>query len=156
MNRLSKFLIAVVGCELVGLLATPFTINAIPSWYQFLNKPPFSPPNWIFAPVWIILYFMMGVSVYLILIENTKKKAVKNGLLFFSIQLFLNFIWSLIFFGLKNPLLAFIEIIFLWIFILLSIIKFYKINNTASYLLIPYLLWVSFASVLNLSIILLN
>jgi len=98
----------------------------------------------------------MGFSLFLVWKQGLKKKYVKEGLIIFGIQIFLNFLWSLLFFGLQNPLLAFIEIIFLWISILFMIIYFYKVNKTAAYLLIPYILWVSFAAVLNLSIVLLN
>lgn len=156
MKKLSKFLISTIGCELVGIAATPFTISAIPGWYQTLNKPVFSPPNWIFGPVWTILYFLMGVAAYLVWIKGLEKKAVKTALTFFIAQLFFNFLWSILFFGLHSPMLALIDIFILWTLILITIIKFYKISKTASYLLIPYLLWVTFATILNLSIVLLN
>ena len=141
---------------MVGLAATPFTISAIPTWYQTLQKPTFSPPNWIFGPVWTILYFLMGVAAYLIWIKGLEKMAVKTALKFFLVQLLFNFLWSILFFGLHSPILALIDILILWILIVITVIKFYKISKTASYLLIPYLLWVSFATILNLSIVLLN
>jgi benzodiazapine receptor len=119
-----------------------------------LNKPFFNPPHWLFGPVWITLYLLMGISLYLI--WNNDGKDSKSALIVFSIQLGLNTLWSLLFFGLKNPLLAFIEIILLWLFIVLTILFFYQKSKTASFLLIPYLLWVSFASVLNFSIFYLN
>lgn len=156
MKKLPKFLISTIGCELVGIAATPFTISAIPGWYQTLNKPPFSPPNWIFGPVWTILYFLMGVAAYLIWIKGLEEKAVKKALIFFIAQLVFNFFWSILFFGFHSPILGLINILILWVLILITIIKFYKISKTASYLLIPYLLWVSFATILNLSIVLLN
>ena len=157
MQKFFKFLVSVVGCELVGIAATPFTLSAIPTWYQTLNKPIFSPPNWVFGPVWIILYFLMGLAVYLIWTSKTKNQKLRQvGLKYFSIQLGLNFLWSILFFGLHSPILGMIDIIILWILILLTTIKFYKISKIAAYLLVPYLLWVSFASLLNLFIILLN
>ena len=157
MQKFFKFLVSVIGCELVGIAATPFTLSAIPTWYQTLNKPIFSPPNWVFGPVWIILYFLMGLAVYLIWTSKTTNQKLRQvGLKFFSIQLGLNFLWSIFFFGLHSPILGMIDITILWILILITIIKFFKISKTASYLLIPYLLWVSFASLLNLFIILLN
>lgn len=156
MKKLVALIIAIVGCELVGLAATPFTISSISTWYETLNKPVFSPPNFIFGPVWTSLYFLMGISAFLVWEKGLHKKIVKNALMYFLIQLALNFFWSAIFFGLHLPLLAFVDIIALWIFILITIIKFTKISKTASYLLIPYLLWVSFAALLNLSIVLLN
>lgn len=156
MNKLLKFLITTIGCGLVGIAATPFTVSSIPTWYQTLQKPPFSPPNWIFGLVWIILYFLMGISAYLVWIKGLEKKAVEMALAFFIAQLIFNFLWSILFFGLHSPVLALIDILILWALILIIINKFYKISKTASYLLIPYLLWVSFATLLNFSIVLLN
>ena len=155
-RNLPKFLISTIGCELVGLAGTPFTLSSIPTWYQTLQKPSFSPPNWIFGPVWTILYFLMGVAAYLVWIKGLQKKAVKKALSFFIAQLAFNFLWSILFFGLHSPILALIDILILWALILITTIKFYKISKTASYLLIPYLLWVTFATILNLSIALLN
>jgi tryptophan-rich sensory protein len=150
MSKNIPLLILSVGlCLGAGILGSFFTISAIPEWYSTLNKPFFSPPNWIFAPVWTVLYILMGVSLYLVWL----KKKVPTV---FWIQLILNAAWSVIFFGLKNPGLAMVNILALWIAIFLTIKSFYKISITASNLLIPYLLWVSFASILNLSIVLLN
>lgn len=156
MNKYFRLLLSIIICELVGLIGTPFTISAIQSWYVYLNKPFFSPPNWIFGPVWTTLYALMGISAYLIWSKGFKNKKVKKGLQFFGIQLGFNFIWSILFFGLHNPILGFLDIILLWISIFITIKKFYVISKPAAYLLIPYLAWVSFASLLNLSIILLN
>jgi len=152
------FVFSIIICLAAGFIGSFFTTSSIPTWYSGLNKPVFNPPNWLFGPVWTILYILMGISLYLILINKTKEKTRirKIALLFFFIQLVLNALWSILFFGLKNPLLAFIEIIILWVFILLSIIFFYKINKISSYLLIPYILWVSFAAVLNFFIYILN
>lgn len=156
MKDIQKFIICVLGCELVGIVSTPFTISAIPTWYVTLNKPPFSPPNWIFGPVWTTLYFLMGVSVFLIWKKGLKNKKIKKALLYFIIQLFFNFLWSLFFFGLHNPLLGLIDILLLLISIILTIITFYKISRVAGYFLLPYLLWVIFATVLNLALVVLN
>lgn len=156
MRSTVKLLTAIVGCELVGLAGTPFTVSSIASWYQYLNKPFFSPPNWIFGPVWTVLYLMMGVSAYLIWNKGLNHKGVKQALLFFFIQLGFNFMWSIIFFGWHAPLWALVDIGLLWVFILLTMIKFMKISKTAGYLLIPYLLWVSFAAILNFFIVMLN
>ena len=155
MNKTIKFITAVLVCEGVGILGSILTIPSINTWYQALNKPSFSPPNWIFGPVWTTLYFLMGVAIFLIL-DKKITRAKNNILILFSLQLFLNFLWSNIFFGLHLPLWAFIEIIFLWINILLLVILFWKYSKPASILLVPYLLWVSFASLLNLSIVILN
>lgn len=156
MKDLVKLSCSIIGCELVGILGTPFTISAIPTWYASLNKPFFSPPNWIFGPVWVILYFLMGVSFYLILKKGWEKKEVKRAGMFFLAQLTLNFLWSPIFFGLKSPLLGLITIAGMWILIIITMKKFYPLSKLAFYLLIPYLLWVSFATVLNGAILILN
>lgn len=156
MKRIFVLLGAIVGCQLVGLLSTPFTIASIPTWYATLNKPFFSPPNWIFGPVWTVLYALIGISFFLIWEKGFKKKQAKKAGIFFGIQLVLNFIWSILFFGFQSPLLAFIDIIILLIVIAFTIRAFYKISQNAAYLLVPYLVWVSFATVLNLSILILN
>ncbi|MBU4016718.1 tryptophan-rich sensory protein [Patescibacteria group bacterium] len=156
MRDFSKLIISVTVCELIGLLSTPFTISSIPTWYAGLIKPFFSPPNWIFAPVWTTLYFLMGVSVYLIWRKGIENKEIKIAIYYFITQLFFNFFWSIFFFGLRLPLVAFIDIIVLLAAIVLTMMKFYKISKVSLYLLIPYLLWVSFATILNMSIVLLN
>lgn len=156
MKDFPKLVISVMTCELVGILGTPFTISAISTWYIFLNKPPFSPPNWIFGPVWTLLYFLMAVSAFLIWRKGWKQKKIKKALFYFLIQLALNFLWSLLFFGLRSPILGLVDIIALLISIILTIGAFYKISKPAAYLLIPYLLWVSFATILNLFIVVLN
>jgi len=130
-------------------------MTSVKTWYVTLNKPSFNPPGWVFGPVWTMLYAMMGVSLFLI---------VRNGGIFdnfslviiFAIQLVLNFLWTSIFFALKSPFWAFIEISLLWIFIMICIIKFFPVSKTASLLLIPYIAWVSFAGVLNFFIWRLN
>lgn len=156
MHRLLKLFFAVLICEGVGILGSIFTIPAITTWYQTLNKPLFSPPNFVFGPVWTILYALMGVSIFLILEKKIKVKERNNLIYLFTLQLLLNFLWSVIFFYFHLPFLAFLEILMLWGSILLLIVRFYKFLKPASILLIPYLLWVSFASLLNASIVLLN
>jgi benzodiazapine receptor len=140
--------ISLIICQLAGIIGSIFTTPAIPKWYALLEKPSLAPPNWLFAPVWIFLFFLMGISLYLIWQAYPKKEA-KSALLFFMIQLGLNVLWSVIFFGLKSPLIAFFEIIFLWLAILLTIVKSMKVSKVAGYLLLPYILWVNFAAVLN-------
>ena len=153
---MQKFIISIIGCEFVGVIATPFTLRAIPTWYVNLNKPFFSPPNWIFGPVWTTLYFLMGVSVFLIWKKGLKRKETKRALLFFLSQLFLNFIWSLLFFGLHSLLLGLLDILLLIISLVITMTAFYKISRTAAYLLVAYFLWVSFAVILNFSLVVLN
>lgn len=155
MNKLWKLALLVFICEGVGILGSYFTISQIPTWYAILQKPLFSPPNYIFAPVWTTLYFLMGLSLFLVL-EKKLKKDRNKIIMLFSLSLLLNFIWSFVFFGLHSPVLAFVDIAMLWGSIIFLIYEFWKHSKTASLLLIPYLLWVSFASVLNLFIIALN
>lgn len=149
----SLLIFSIILCESAGVIGSIFTFPAIPAWYAFLTKPSFSPPGWLFGPVWITLYFLMGISLYLIWEKGEKTLGLVK---IFLIHLVLNSLWSIIFFGLKNPGLAFAEILILWGMILYLALKFYKIDKTAAYLLVPYQLWVSFATVLNLSVWLLN
>lgn len=156
---MKKYLTAgafILLCELVGIIGSAFTFDSIANWYAYLNKPFFSPPNYLFGPVWTTLYALMGISVYLIWTKRVKNKKAQDALKLFWIQLALNFIWTPIFFGAKKLLLAQIVIVFMWIFILKTIKAFAKINKTASYLLYPYLAWVSFATLLNFSLWILN
>ena len=156
MKDLPKLIVSIVGCELVGILGSVFTVSSIPTWYTTLNKPPFAPPNWIFGPVWTTLYFLMGIAFYLIWKQDWKKKKVRIAGSYFLAQLGLNFIWSPIFFGLRTPLLGLIVILAMWALIVMTMKKFYPLSKPAFYILIPYLLWVSFASVLNGAIVVLN
>lgn len=145
---------AVLICQMAGILGSTATFSAIPTWYRTLSKPFFSPPNWVFGPVWTTLYTMMGISLYIVW-QRSKKKC-EEGLCYFYVQLALNALWSLIFFGARNLWFGFIIIIFLWVMILATIIKFKKVSKKAAYLLVPYLAWVSFASILNLAVAVLN
>lgn len=147
-------IISILIPQLVGLVSSYYTISAIPTWYATLNKASFNPPGFVFGPVWTTLYLLMGISLYLVLVKKIKSSspAIKA----FSVQLLLNFLWTFIFFGLKNPLIAFIEIVLLAISIAYTIKLFYKVSRNAAYLLVPYLIWVSFASLLNLFVVILN
>ena len=157
MNKTVKIISIVVACLVVGYFSGVVTKSAITTWYPTLIKPGFNPPNWVFAPVWSMLYIMMGVAAGLVWDRiDFQKEMVKKALQFFVIQLALNALWSYLFFGLKNPMLAGLEIIILWLMIYETYLQFVKINKIAGYLLIPYLLWVSFATVLNASIWWLN
>lgn len=156
MKKVFGYALSIFICLFAGVIGSIFTNPSIPVWYGGLNKPPFNPPNWIFGPVWTILYILMGISAYLIYEKGLKNKRVRSALIIFGVQLLLNSLWSIIFFGWHLLLLAFLELVLLWAAIILSIISFNRISRTAAYLLIPYILWVSFAAVLNLSIWLLN
>ncbi|MFH1656359.1 MAG: TspO/MBR family protein [Candidatus Nealsonbacteria bacterium] len=151
-----KLIISILICQGAGLIGSIFTSPAISTWYVTFKKPSFNPPNWIFAPVWILLFLLMAISLYLIWDRGLKDKKIKIAIFLFSIQLILNIFWSILFFGLQSPFYAFIEIIILWLIILLTIISFYKISKISAYLLFPYILWVSFALILNFSILILN
>ncbi len=156
MKSWMKLLISVIGCELVGVLSALFTISGIKDWYLYLNKPFFAPPNWIFGPAWTTLYFLMGVAIYLIWTQDQKKKKVKMAVQFFLAQLAVNFIWSPIFFGLRAPALGLVTILVMWGLVFMTMKKFYPISKPAFYLLVPYIAWVSFATLLNAAIVVLN
>ncbi len=147
-----KLALSIFVCQAAGAIGAIFTSPSVSTWYATLAKPSFTPPGWVFASAWITLYILMGIALYLILGRKNNKKAVT----LFNIQLALNALWSIIFFGLKSPLLAFIEIIALWTAILLTTISFWKIDRKAAYLLLPYVVWVTFATALNLAIVVLN
>ncbi len=158
-NNIYKLTICIVGSELAGIIGAIFSRESIPTWYLTIAKPSFNPPNWIFGPVWITLYILMGISAYLVWTSVSEKKdAAKkiNALEIYGLQLALNMLWSIVFFGMRSPGLAFIEIVFLWLSIIATIVTFYRISKTAALLLVPYILWVSFAGYLNYSIWLLN
>ncbi|MDD5340776.1 MAG: tryptophan-rich sensory protein [Candidatus ainarchaeum sp.] len=147
------FIIACLAAGAIGALAT---YPAIPGWYASLNKPAFSPPNWVFGPVWTALYVLMGIAAYIVYSAGMKKPAVHDALVIFGVQLGLNLLWSLLFFGLQSPLYGLVCIVALWAAIAVTIIRFYAISRTAGLLLVPYILWVSFASLLNFYVWALN
>lgn len=142
--------------QAAGLVGTIFTIPSIPTWYATLTKPFFAPPNWLFGPVWTILYTLIGISAYLIWRRQKFGQPARPFWQAFFTQLVLNALWSPIFFGLQNPLLALFVILPMWYFILQTIVQAFKLSRWSAYLLAPYLLWVSFATLLNASIAYLN
>jgi translocator protein len=156
LNNLSKLIVSVFVAELTGVIGSIFTTSSIATWYAYINKPSFNPPNWLFAPVWTVLFLLMGIAAYLVWQKGFLKKGVRPALDVFVFQLVLNIYWSVIFFSLQKPAAAFAEIVFLWVAILATIIAFAKISKPAAWLLVPYILWVSFAAYLNYSIWLLN
>lgn len=139
----------------VGFISS-FLVGDSYGIFQELNKPSFAPPGWIFAPVWTILYILMGIASYRVWMYETENREIRAALFVYGIQLILNFLWTIIFFGLQLRVVAFIEIIILLIFIIITAIRFYRIDKIAAYLLIPYILWVSFAAILNFSVWRLN
>lgn len=151
-----KLLAAIVICQSAGVVGSLFTYSSIPTWYAELEKPFFSPPNWLFAPVWIALYTLMGIAAYIVWQKGTGKRNVRNAMYLFGAQLALNALWSILFFGMRSLLYSFVEIVLLWILIVATTIQFYNISKKAAMLMIPYILWVSFAALLNFSILMLN
>jgi len=156
MKRAAGIIVAVVVCELAGIIGSVFTTPSIPGWYAGIVKPSFNPPNWIFGPVWTVLYAMMGLAAYLVYEKGLKRPEVKRALTVFAAQLVLNTLWSIVFFGAHMILGAAVVIVVLWTLILATILLFHKISKPAASLLIPYILWVSFATVLNVSFYALN
>lgn len=138
-----------------GGLSALVTMNSMES-FEKLNQPPLSPPGWLFPVVWTILFTLMGISAYLVFTSDAPKKQKNTALIVYGAQLFFNFLWSIIFFNREDYLFAFIWLISLWALIIANTILFYRISKPAGILLIPYLLWVTFAGYLNLAIYLLN
>ena len=157
MSKYLQIAYMIAICLAVGFLGSRITQMSIETWYPTLEKPIFNPPNWVFAPVWTIFYILMGTAAGLVWNQlEQNKEMVKKAILFFIIQLLLNLLWSYLFFGLNNLLLASIEIVLLWLIIYETYTLFKKINVKASYCLIPYLAWVAFATLLTFSIYFLN
>jgi tryptophan-rich sensory protein len=151
-----KLLISILICQLAGFIGSIFTSSSVTTWYRSLAKPSFTPPNWLFSPVWISLFVLMGVSAFMIWSKGLSDGRVRMALSLFAGQLILNILWSVLFFGFRSPLAGLIEILILWLAILLTVISFWRISSLSGLLLVPYLLWVSFAAVLNYSILTLN
>lgn len=177
-NKSIKLITSIIICELAGVVGAVFTTPEIDSWYKILKRPAASPPNWVFGPVWTTLFILMGISLYLVWdkkwqpknktgAEDYKMNPLSkkffsgkwkeiNIALIFVTQLILNVLWSFIFFGMHSVDVAFFEILMLWFAIIFTIINFYRVSKTAALLLIPYILWVSLATVLNFYIWVLN
>ena len=142
--NIPKLIISLTLCYFVAFAGSLVTLPSISTWYETLNKPLFSPPNFIFGPVWTILYTFIGVSMYIVWSKKVMNKKIISALKIFVLQLILNFLWSLVFFGYHLLELALITIIILWIAVFSTIIAFKKVSKTAAYILIPYIVWVSF------------
>ncbi len=151
-NNLFKLLIAVGVSEAAGIIGSIFTAPSIPTWYATLAKPALNPPAWVFAPVWTTLFALMGIAAFLVWKKGLNSRDVKVALGIFIVQLELNTLWSIIFFGLHSPGGALTEIVFLWLAIIATIAAFAKVSRAAAWLLLPYILWVSFAMYLNYAI----
>lgn len=151
-KKLVYISISIVICLIIGFLSSYVTQSSVNDWYVTLNKPSFNPPNWLFAPVWTFLYITMGISAGLIWSKGFYHLWVKTALYHFGFQLMLNALWSLVFFGFKAPLLGLLIIIALLIMLIFTFKWFKIVNKTAAYMLIPYILWVGFATLLNYKI----
>lgn len=151
-----KLIISILIPLITGSIAGFFTTKGVDGWYAAAIKPSFNPPNWIFAPVWTALYILMGIALYLIWKSDAEKNIKQTALILFAVQLTLNFFWSFIFFSLRQTGWAFVEIVVMWLSILFTILWFGKISSDAAWLLVPYISWVSFASLLNFYIWKLN
>jgi tryptophan-rich sensory protein len=147
---------AVLLCNCAGFLGALVTSTGPGSWYESLAKPAFNPPPWLFGPVWTLLYILMGISLFLVIMEWRKGRDIRFPIVLFAIQLILNTLWSFAFFALESLLAGLIVILTLWVFIVATMVAFFPVRKAATYLLIPYLLWVSFATVLNYAIYTLN
>jgi benzodiazapine receptor len=156
LKPLAKLIVIILLCLATGYLGSIFTKQSIPNWYANLQKPAFNPPDWVFAPVWTALYVLMAVSAFIILSKDLHNPNVKIALVVFLVQLLLNGLWTPIFFGAHLIFAALVEIIILWLSIILTIALFWKLSIPAALLLLPYILWVTFAVVLNAAIWLLN
>jgi len=150
------FVISILVCQAAGFIGSIFTAPAIPAWYKKLKKPSFAPPNKAFAPVWISLYTLMGISLYLVLRVGLGNPQVQLGLVIFCAQLALNVAWSYVFFGRRSIRGGLASIVALWVSILLAIISFLSVSTLAGLLLVPYIVWTSVATLLNYSIMKLN
>jgi len=155
-KKVLRFIISIIICQSAGIFGSLFTFEAVPDWYITLEKPFFAPPNWIFGPVWIILYFLMGVSFYIVWKDELKSKTRYVFFVVFGIQLILNALWSLLFFGLRSPLLGLIDILILDVILVVTIFYAKRVSKYAAMLLIPYMVWIIIASVLNYAIMVLN
>jgi translocator protein len=156
MNNILKFVIAICVSWGAGFVGSFFPRPAIDTWYEVLVKPALNPPSWVFGPVWIALYTLMGVAAFLIWRRGFSEAGVKKALIVFVAHLVLNALWSIVFFGLQSPGWALVNIILLWLAIIWTMKLFYKVSKPAAYLLVPYITWVSFAMYLNYSIWILN
>lgn len=147
-NKILIFVVSILSAEMAGVIGSIFTMPSISTWYAYLKKPAISPPDWLFGIVWTSLFFLIGVSLYFIWTSNNKELK-RKAVALFILQMVLNIWWSVLFFGMQSPLAALVEIVLLWLAILFNIIYFFRISLWAGILLLPYILWVSFAGILN-------
>jgi translocator protein len=156
LREIARLILCIAICQLAGVIGSLFTASSVTTWYTTLDKPWFTPPGSIISAVWIILFALMGLSLFLIWQKGISSTNSKIALGVFACQLLVNILWSYAFFGLQSPLAAIIVIVFLWLLILQCIIRFWHISKYAAMLLVPYILWVSFAAFLNYTLWMLN
>ena len=154
-NKILTLIIFIIIAQSAGIIGSFFTAPSIEAWYVFLEKPSFAPPNWLFAPAWITLYTLMGIASFLVWQKRQFPRA-RSALYFYLGQLLFNALWSIVFFGMQSPFFGFLVILILWLLIFITMVKFWKTEKIAGLLFVPYILWVSFAAVLNFSIWQLN
>jgi benzodiazapine receptor len=152
LKDLPKIILCIIICQAAGVVGSIFTSSSVSTWYPTLIKPGFTPPGWVIGLVWTILFTLMGISLFLVWRDGLDQPDVKSAIYVFAAQLVVNVLWSGAFFGLQSPLAALAVIAVLWILILLTIVKFWPISRWAALLLVPYILWVSFAAFLNFAI----
>ena len=155
-NDLLKLILCIIICEGLGSSGSIFTSMSVSTWYSTLVKPWFAPPGGVIAVIWTVLFMLMGISLFLVWREGLGRPRVKAAIYIFAAQFVVNIAWSAAFFGMRSPLNGLIVIVLLWLMILLTIIKFWRVSKNAALLLVPYILWVSIAMFLNYSILVLN
>jgi benzodiazapine receptor len=155
-SEVGKLVGSIAACEGAGLIGALFTTPSITTWYAALAKPSFTPPNWVFAPVWTSLYALMGVAVFLVWRRGLTQPSVKPAFILFWVQLVANLMWSIVFFGWHSILGGAVLIVCLWVLVLITMIKFFRLSRVAGGLLAPYLAWLSIASALNVWVAILN
>jgi benzodiazapine receptor len=151
-----KLLITIIVCQGAGIMGSLFIAPAIPAWYAALRQPSFTPPEWLYEPIWIVIYLLMAIAAFLVWWRGLHIKPVRIALILFVVQLIVNVLWAFVLFGLQSILCGLITIVVLWILILFTIIQFYEVSILAGCLMVPYILWVTYAIVLNGSLYLLN
>jgi len=156
LSSVTKLIVSILASFAAGGIGSLFTIKAIPTWYARLKKPPYTPPNWVFGPVWTTLYILMSISIFLVWQKGFGNHDALPAFVLFWIQLAVNAIWSIIFFGMKSIFGGVVTIIVLWLLILVTMVTSFRVSAWSGALLIPYIVWVSIASYLNIGVWMLN
>jgi len=155
-REFGRLILCIAICQMAGIIGSVFTASSVSTWYTTIVKPWFTPPGSVISTVWIALFALMGLSLFLVWQKGISEKDSKIAILIFAAQLSVNMLWSYAFFALQSPLAGVVVIVFLWLLILQCIIRFWSIRKEAALLLVPYIIWVSFAAFLNYTIWRLN